>query len=289
MSDLALQLSNTIAVITPDGELRRESSNALQSAVDQAIEHTEVQAVVISFREVTALMSEGIRLLVALHDRVQSVGKQFHITDLPHEVKYTLDITRLLDFLNHVETLDQVLHKYKTASSDLHQKAVVKKPRPGKAPPLPKTPVAEKPAMPVNDPKKTESESEPGKAPAAAGTEFPKSHAPLSTMSEEDMKTLIRHHLPGRHFVEVVDYFIKHHKNVAESKAIAQATGHNPKRIQQTLHELVERGVLHSMGSGMYNYSPEPELEEKIHYFINQWHLPTKQPRLLAMLLTLER
>ncbi|MBN2712486.1 MAG: STAS domain-containing protein [Planctomycetes bacterium] len=118
MTEYPLKVAGKVGVIYLSGELRRESSDKIWSDISIAITQ-EVDAIVLSFLNVDALFSEGIRMLVAVRDKVEASGKIMHIADLPPDVRYTLKITNLLEFLNHEETTAEALLKYKELEKNL--------------------------------------------------------------------------------------------------------------------------------------------------------------------------
>jgi anti-anti-sigma factor len=268
-----IQQSGSVAVIFLEGELRRETSDLIWHAIEQTL-NRRFEAVALSFSRVNALLSEGIRLLVASRDRVEQAGKTFHICDLPPEVRYTLKITNLLEFLNHMETTDDVLAKYSRPAGSL---------KPFEAP-LPKS----APAAPA--PPAPSSASAPAvSAPAEPINEKPVEKKPEFSMSLDELKDLVRRHVPGRKAMEVVEYYNRHQVSVVEVKKLAAVLGDSEKVTRKLMTELCERGVLHSMGGDLYNYSPDQELGLKLNYLLAQWHGKELRSRIMAMLLAAEK
>lgn len=102
------QKAGSVGVIYPTGILQRDTMDEV-CALAMDFMFTDIHILVISFRDVTALLSEGIRLLVNIHDKVESLKKVLHVCDLPKEVHYTLKITNLLQFLGHKDSLALLL------------------------------------------------------------------------------------------------------------------------------------------------------------------------------------
>ena len=110
--------SGELTVVIPTGTLGQDSTGPLALAV-AAVLKTDVKVVVVSMQDVSSLLSEGIRTTVTLRDDTVDSKKEFYICDLPVEVRYTLKITNLLEFLNHVDSLGDILKKYKITPQQL--------------------------------------------------------------------------------------------------------------------------------------------------------------------------
>lgn len=360
--DITVERNGAAATLIPTGDLHREESNQITQLFDQILA-SDATAIIVSFREVTALLSEGIRCLVTLRDKAAEAGKDFYITELPFEVRYTLKITNLLEFLNYVETPDQIKVKpagEKTRFGSTPAVAAEKtRPAPAATPsatapaakpaapvapttqaakPAPAKPAASaKPAVPQAQPVKAapaqparkesaaqetpDAKSAPApqtaKAPSPAPSEEKRRRRPTGfqlfggsrskaaepepaaektpedpdtvQLSERDVQRLISRHIPGRMAVEIVEFFIMRKINVSEAASIAEAIGAKEKVVYKICKEMVARGVLKELGAGTFNYGPSLELDGQIRGFLKEWHMPNKQPRLLAMLLAVER
>ncbi len=107
-----------LAVIIPAGTLGQDSTGPLAKTVS-AVLKTDIKVVAISMQDVSSLLSEGIRTIVTLRDEAADNKKDFHVCDLPVEVRYTLKITNLLEFLNHVNSLSEILSRYKVTAKQL--------------------------------------------------------------------------------------------------------------------------------------------------------------------------
>lgn len=284
-----------VAVITPEGEVRREEEERLDHAVGLTL-RDDIQVVIISFRHVTVLMSDGIRLLVALRDKACDAGKEFYITDLPKRVYYTLKISNLLGFLNHVDTLRNILDSLpepvkKTEEEFEHVPAPAKEEEPVEEPLFDPTEAdredrSTRPTRPLpavkTEPERdaSQEEAEPQPAPKAK---------PKTELTDDELRQLIAHHLPGRLAVEMVSYFLRHGSSVVGVDDLAKGTDHKPKEIRNMAKELVQRGVFKSMGADMYNFAPEADLEEDIEILLRMWHQPSTRRRVLPLLLEAEK
>jgi hypothetical protein len=100
----------------------------------------------------------------------------------------------------------------------------------------------------------------------------------------QDLQKTVRRHFPSLLAVEVVNYFYKHDKDVAELEHIAAGIGAKPQAVRQKANELVARGVLKKMGGNVYNLSGDPETMERIQAVMRQWNNPKARPRIMAML-----
>jgi anti-anti-sigma factor len=272
-----IKRTGSIAILEPVGELRRESSEVLAEALDKALALQGIDTVVISFKEVTALLSEGIRRLVTLRDQALKAKCRFHITDLPPDVRYTLKITNLLEFLNHVDVLNEIVEKKKRSDTAILKKAQVE----GRAS-MPQAPTQKTTQKP---------EAKPAPAPAAPATKPPEPPKPEKEpdLTEKELQELIAQYLPGRMAVEVVEQFLKKHESVFSAPALAAAIGVKENAIRKVAAQLIHCNVLKEIAQNTYNYAPDPQLAKKLDSFFRLWHLPNRQPRILAMLLSVER
>lgn len=118
MSSFNVMANDQAACITINQVLSRETGEAFDAALAKATA-LPAPAVLISFAEATALLSEGIRCLIAARDDVAGAEKKFYIVDLPPDIAYTLRITNLLEFLNHRETLADALKECGTGADQL--------------------------------------------------------------------------------------------------------------------------------------------------------------------------
>lgn len=306
-----IKQAGPVAVISPTGELRRGAATFFSQALDLALD-TDASVIVVSLEAVTAIMSEGIRSLVIGHDKAGKAGKRLYITDLSSSVNYALKITNLLDFLNHVETLDNILAEHSLARADLAPlKAEAPAAGSDTAPPkkglvMPELPLV-KPASPVSDemrqpplpPPVPRAKPPPRPSPAPSGkrpserkvkkAEASETAPPEISLDEKQMEKLIRRHIPGRMAVKILEFFVLKHQDVAAVKTIAKAIGESEKAVRKIGKEMIARGVLKELGQDVYNYGPEFDLGEQIQYFLREWHKPARHSRLLGILLSLEK
>ncbi len=78
----------------------------------------DLTTVVASLRDARSLDSEGIRCLVLLRDHVAQNEKAFHVTELPPNIRYTLQVADLLDFLHYLPELPPLLEGHSLTRSD---------------------------------------------------------------------------------------------------------------------------------------------------------------------------
>lgn len=250
-----------MAVLFLQGEIHRETSDELFRLVDEALGRG-CKTVVFSFKDVAALLSEGIRCLVALQDHVSQKGKELVVTDLPKEVHYTLKITNLLEFLHYRESLDGIL-----AASGLTQRDL-KDPETLKPPPPPPTPVSS----------------------MAAKAEEMKAEKPKErTLRPDEVKHLIHRYVPGRIAMAIVEFFIRHNKSIADLPEIVRATRENEKEVQKAAELLAKRGVLKAMGANVFNFKPEGELHHELAALVAMWHTDLGRRKILPLLIVAEK
>ena len=109
---------NKLGVVFPSGIIHRETSESFMALFD-AVMAAPAPVIAVSFSQVKSLLSDGIRLLVVINDTARKSGKQFYITDLSREVKYTLQITNLLPTFAYVPTLSAIMAQCEVKESDL--------------------------------------------------------------------------------------------------------------------------------------------------------------------------
>lgn len=114
-----VKTSPEITVLYLSGIIHRETAEPITCAVEKAIAN-ESRIIILSFERAKALLSDGIRLLISLCDKARAAGKEFHITDLPKEVKYTLQITNLLDLLGFAGSTISFLSDKKISAFSLN-------------------------------------------------------------------------------------------------------------------------------------------------------------------------
>ena len=276
-----IKRAESMALVLPSGELRQGTTDEFIDAVTHA-SGLDVKTVVVSMREVTALLSEGIRSLVMLRDQVTDAGQTFYLTDLPVDVRYTLKITNLLEFLNHVDTAEEILQP---AGLDLGAFEEVSREEPAAPEP------ADTPAPATEDkpkrrlPRKYQAFG----ASASDGKEEAEASSAEDDGEDTDVTRLIKRHVPGRLALEIIEFFLRSHESVQDVKSLAKELGANEAGLRKTADDLCGRGVLKEMAPGNYNYAPEPELNDQLHALVEEWHTPTRQPHLLSLLLKMER
>ncbi len=101
-------------VLVPKEELTRNSAPELSElAMHAATTHATV--LIVSMRHLSTLPSEGLRVLITLHDMMKGNGKAFRLCEGSAEIRYTLSITNLEQFFGYSDKLDAILEEYKTS------------------------------------------------------------------------------------------------------------------------------------------------------------------------------
>ena len=248
-----------IALVFPEGELRQDATQPLIDAVT-ALLSGDTRVIVISMREVTALLSEGIRALVMLRDRVAAAEREFRLTDLSADVRYTLQVTNLLEFLHHVKTADAVLEEHQVRPGD-----VVDVDASGAAP-------AE--------------EEQDGTAEATAGGREDEPAAPSSPAA---LQALIDERVPGRLPLEIVETLQASGRSSLDVQSMSDKLGANTDAVHAACERLAESGVLEKGKDDRYTYAPPSDVHVQIEELVRRWHNPELQSKILGMLLAAER
>lgn len=107
---------------------------------------------------------------------------------------------------------------------------------------------------------------------------------PDAPLTDEEIAVLIRHHLPNPMAVKIVDSFLRHARDVASVADIADDVDKKPAAVKPMIRELIARGVLKSLGSGMFNFAPDHKLKEQLDIFFQLWHNPATQKRMMKLM-----
>ncbi len=105
-----------------------------------------------------------------------------------------------------------------------------------------------------------------------------------SSLSEEDLKKTVRRHLPSVLALKTINYYVRNHKDIADLKEVAEAIGEKPAAVKRIANELVQRSLLKKMGAGLYNYSPEHDVGEKVKEVVHLWSDRTTHRQIMALL-----
>ena len=265
---MQIKTSPQITVVYLTGVIHRENADEVTRAFDKALT-CDSKVVLFSFQNVKALLSDGIRLMIALCDRARSAGKEFYITDLPKEVKYTLQITNLLNILgyagntltffgeknfNEAEMRPLQEETPAPAESSYEQAAMLAH----NAPTADLGPVVReinrdgaisriKDIGNIDNADRGQAQPEP--APAASTRR-------LKRLNEHDLWYFIKNYLPGRIEVRVIDCFLHSKKDVLGLTDIVRHLREDQDATKTALKRLIKRRTLVALGGGLFNYSP---------------------------------
>ena len=86
---------NNICVMTPDGDLVGENTEAFRKAAEERIDQRQIVDFVIDFEKAGFFDSEGIESLLWLKRRCEDLFGQMKLASLDENLKKILEITRL--------------------------------------------------------------------------------------------------------------------------------------------------------------------------------------------------
>jgi len=308
-----------LGVIYPAGVLQRESSQDF-IAMFNAMLSSPVKVITVSFAEVKALLSDGIRTLIIMNDTARKQKKVFCITEMSKEVKYTLRITNILDLIPHCLAVNNVLTKMHIKAEDLTPFT----PSPAAENPAPrsrKTTLVQRRAQPDTAHKAVEPLTSGTAAPAvqaASPHDLPPHPAPsprpagkpsnagndnknlgerggdemkhaTTELSEEQIKGLIKSHVPGRLALAVIKATMRMQHDVFSFEDIKKRVGGDDGELKKILKRLVAMGTLMSVGGGMYNYGVSRQVRVAINSLITMDDNRQTHGQILKFLLAAEK
>ena len=317
-----------LGVIFPSGTIHREASELFVQCYNTMLV-SPVKVIVVSFAGVHSLLSDGIRTLIVMNDTAQKHHKIFCITDLPKEVKYTLQITNLLGILPYNPLLGNILKKLNLTRNDLRPvdmdelgKMRVRpaatatsgkksaSPAAAEAAPAPQavvsSPVPQVPASsatPVSAAGASVSAKVNPPSGPAAGTPRRSlgdkhtasigyaSEVKLATvnLTDEEMKQIIKTHIPGRLALEIIDAVLRLNKDVFTAESLSsRLRGGDEKTIKKTFKRLQTLGTIMPVGGGMYNYGVSRPIRLAINAVIAAFENRKTHSKVLKMLLDAE-
>lgn len=311
---MQLKLSEQAAVIYLSGVIHRESADSVTALFNHALE-TKTPVIVISFHHVKALLSDGIRLMIALCDRARSANKEFYITDLSKEVKYTLQITNLLTLLGNAGNTLNLLQQKQINEAGLREIAVklpteanpaVEQPAPVAAPVAPVAPAAPAPAPVQSTAENLQSLKSIGNLnrPAAPASPTPTPAPAAKTgvsermraattrvrrLSDAELWTTIKSHVPGRIELKVVEVMTHSKKDVINITDIVAGVREDREKVKNAMKRLMNRGTITAVGGGLFNYSPNEDLKEMITSLLRMQLERDMHTKILKLLLDAER
>lgn len=289
---MQLKVSSQAAVLYLSGTVHRETADEVDAAFNTALD-SGAPVVIVSFQDVKALLSDGIRLMIALCDRAHQNNREFFITDLPKEVRYALQITNLLTMLGHAgytlnllkeRQIDAQLLKQQEliftrslpelqAQEGITKETAAPKPTPAVAQPAP-APVRPAPAAPKPAPM-------PKPAPAVAH------HAPKQ-LTEAELRNYIHSHTPGRVEFRIAEYMSRSGVNIKNLHDISLVLRSDKNAIIDAMKRLISRGTVKAVGGGLFNYSGSEEQREIIRQITLRLQNPDLHSATLKLLMDSE-
>lgn len=301
---MQLKVSSQAAVLYLSGVVHRETADLVESAFNKALE-SGAPCIVVSFQDVKALLSDGIRLMIALCDRARHAGKGFHITDLPKEVRYALQITNLLTLLGHAGYTLNLLQDRKIDPQALQP---VEIPVAAVADPEPTAPAqaaqpahASQPSHPAHasgsapaTPAAAAPAGRPASAPSSAASK-PQAPAaqhaahPAKDLTDAELWNLIRGHFPGRNEFRIAEYMARPGVNVKSLADIMAALRSDKETTVGAMKRLISRGTVHTVGGGLFNFSGSEELRGQLAHLARLLQNQQMHGKILKLLMDAER
>lgn len=87
-------------VVTPSGEIDRDTAPELQGVLDDAVRAAGNGRVEVDLHRVTFMDSSGIGTLLAAHRLARSTGATLRVRDPAPQVRMVLDVTNVWDLLS---------------------------------------------------------------------------------------------------------------------------------------------------------------------------------------------
>lgn len=293
---MQLKVSPEVAVLYLTGTVHRETADEVDAAFDRALS-SEAKCIILSFQDVKALLSDGIRLLITLCDKAHQAGKTFHITDLPKEVRYALQITNLLNLLGHSGYTLNLLQEKNVDPQKLrpveliYTRSIACEDLPSDVSPAPalvhRTPSAA-PAAPRPP-------ARPPARPAPAQTERPKPSSEREVpgrsklLSEQELTNCIRNHFPGRNELRIAEYMSRVGVNVKSLDEIIAALRADKSTISTAMKRLMSRGTIKAVGGGLFNYSGSEDLRTALTQIAAMLQKPDTHSTTLKLLMNAEK
>lgn len=318
---------NKLGVVFPSGIIHRETSESFTALFD-AVMATPVPVIAVSFSQVKSLLSDGIRLLVVINDNARKAGKQFYITDLSREVKYTLQITNLLPTFAYVPTLNTIMAQCGVKDSDLKpleilitqavpdtatdgqdtgapapEEEVSAQPQPAEEEPEPMA--APQSAAPAAQPTAAaQPDAAPPPKPAAPpisivsgmkdslNNQRPHAHftppPPPLQLSEKDMKRIIKTHVPSRTAMAIIKIVLRLGHDVFSFDDIKKRLNENESTLKAHFKRMVALGTIMPVGGGMYNFGVSRPIRREINALIKAFDDRNTHSRVLKLFLNAE-
>lgn len=100
------KIGSTLVLSCPS-QVTFESVGTMRQVVEHAISTDDFTTLVVDLSGVTFMDSSGIGTLVALNSKVYSAEKKFYLLAPTEQVKKTLDLVRLSDFFEFLDTREE--------------------------------------------------------------------------------------------------------------------------------------------------------------------------------------
>ncbi len=295
---MQIKTSGEVGLLYLDGVVHRETADDITTLFN-IIKNSKINTIIISFNDVKALLSDGIRLMVSLSDSARKAGKNFYITDLPKEVKYTLKITNLLELLGYAGSSLQLLKENSidestlipmklpeayTQNSGFEESSVEEKEQ--KTEPV----AAVKPNNSISAFKmagqiNTHQHSGPND-PHIKARQLSSHH--IRHLSDADIKQAVDSHVPGRTEIRIVDCMMKSQRNALSAADLSKHLRTDEEAVKKALSRLSKRGTVSNMGGGLYNYAPSEDVKNQIEYILQRLREKDNHSKILRYLLACE-
>lgn len=289
---MEIKSHGAVTIVFLDGNIHRESEDEIKEIAEMVLNDPQCKTVIISFKDVIALLSDGIRQIVVFSDLAARAKKEFHITELPKEVHYALQITNLLDMLGYKHSLKDVLGEKGTSLDKFTLRDETRSM---------KTVQSQDNTTSIRPPaeEKTEEKSEDITKLKDIGNvkrsseRIKRRKTGISTkrllsLSDADLRKLISEYVPGRLELLVLECMIRHHRDVYSVEDIVLGVHEDKKKVKGALKRLLARGTIDSMGGGLFNYSPTDELKAKISSLLRLYNSTESHTRVLRVFLDRE-
>lgn len=102
-----------------------------------------------------------------------------------------------------------------------------------------------------------------------------------SHMSDEEMRSIVEKHIHSLLGIEVIDYFLRSHRDILKPEQIARGVGRPPDEVRRVIHEMVELEVLRPIKGGGVAYRPADPLRTSLDRLASEWHNPRQRHKLM--------
>lgn len=107
--------------------------------------------------------------------------------------------------------------------------------------------------------------------------------------ADEHLRRAIAKLAPGRIYPEMLNHIVRHRLSMIDVRQLAAAIGEGDKEVVAALNYWRSVDVIKKMGTYPFCYSPTPEEQKEITFFLDAWHSPALHARVLGYILEAEK